>query len=115
MKYNIFKGGAILSMALMMASCSDFLDVDPRNKISDAAVWGNVDLANAALNDCYRYVEGENEQGVLSVVIQMMFITVQVMQQMFIARVMFLATTIMLVSLRLVVIPGIFITQVSSR
>lgn len=64
MKYNIFKGGAILSMALMMASCSDFLDVDPRNKISDAAVWGNVDLANAALNDCYRYVEGENEQGV---------------------------------------------------
>lgn len=51
-------------MALMMASCSDFLDVDPRNKISDAAVWGNVDLANAALNDCYRYVEGENEQGV---------------------------------------------------
>lgn len=64
MKYNIFKGGAILSMALMMASCSDFLDVDPRNKISDAAVWGNVDLANAALNDCYRYVEGENGQGV---------------------------------------------------
>lgn len=51
-------------MALMMASCSDFLDVDPRNKISDAAVWGNVDLANAALNDCYRYVEGENENGV---------------------------------------------------
>lgn len=64
MKYNIFKGGAIVCMALMMASCSDFLDVDPRNKISDAAVWGNVDLANAALNDCYRYVEGENEQGV---------------------------------------------------
>ena len=64
MKYNIFKGGAIACMALMMASCSDFLDVDPRNKISDAAVWGNIDLANAALNDCYRYVEGENEQGV---------------------------------------------------
>lgn len=51
-------------MALMMASCSDFLDVDPRNKISDAAVWSNVDLANAALNDCYTYVEGENENGV---------------------------------------------------
>ena len=51
-------------MALMMASCSDFLDVDPHNKISDAAVWSNVDLANAALSDCYRYVEGENEQGV---------------------------------------------------
>ena len=64
MKYNIFKGSAIVCMALMMASCSDFLDVDPHNKISDAAVWSNVDLANAALSDCYRYVEGENEQGV---------------------------------------------------
>lgn len=64
MKHNILKGGAIVCMALMMASCSDFLDVDPRNKISDAAVWSNVDLANAALNDCYTYVEGENENGV---------------------------------------------------
>ncbi len=64
MKYNILKGSAIACMALMMASCSDFLDVDPRNKISDAAVWGNVDLAEAALNDCYTYVEGENENGV---------------------------------------------------
>ena len=49
MKYNIFKGGAVVCAALMMASCSDFLDVAPRNKISDAAVWSNVDLANAAL------------------------------------------------------------------
>jgi starch-binding outer membrane protein, SusD/RagB family len=64
MKYNIFKGGAIVCAALIMASCSDFLDVDPRNKISDAAVWSNVDLANAALTDCYTYVEGENENGV---------------------------------------------------
>lgn len=64
MKYNIFKEGAILSMALMMASCSDFLDVNPHNQISDAAVWSNVDLANAALNDCYAYIEGENENGV---------------------------------------------------
>ena len=64
MKHYILKEGAIVCMALMMASCSDFLDVDPRNKISDAAVWSNVDLANAALNDCYTYVEGENENGV---------------------------------------------------
>ena len=64
MKYNIFKGGAVVCAALIMASCSDFLDVDPRNKISDAAVWSNVDLANAALTDCYTYVEGENENGV---------------------------------------------------
>ena len=64
MKYNIFKGGAVVCAALIMASCSDFLDVNPRNKISDAAVWSNVDLANAALTDCYTYVEGENENGV---------------------------------------------------
>lgn len=64
MKYNIFKGGAVVCAALMMASCSDFLDVAPRNKISDVAVWSNVDLANAALTDCYTYVEGENENGV---------------------------------------------------
>lgn len=64
MKYNIFKGGAVVCAALMMASCSDFLDVAPRNKISDAAVWSNVDLANATLTDCYTYVEGENENGV---------------------------------------------------
>lgn len=64
MKYNIFKGGAVVCAALLMASCSDFLDVAPRNKISDAAVWSNVDLANAALTDCYTYVEGENENGV---------------------------------------------------
>lgn len=64
MKYNILKGGAMACVALMMASCSDFLDVDPRNKLSDAAVWSNVDLANAALNDCYTFVEGENENGV---------------------------------------------------
>lgn len=65
MKYNIFKGTAIACMGLLVvSSCSDFLDVDPKNKISDAAVWSNIDLAEAALNDCYRYVEGENENGV---------------------------------------------------
>ncbi len=64
MKYNILKGGAVACMALMMASCSDFLDVDPKNKLSDAAVWSSMDLANAALNNCYTFVEGENEKGV---------------------------------------------------
>lgn len=64
MKYNIFKGLAIASMGLLAASCSDFLDVDPHNAISDAAVRESVDLAEANLNDCYRYVEAENENGV---------------------------------------------------
>lgn len=47
-----------------MAACSDFLDVDPHNQISDAAVWSNLDYAEAFLNNCYRWIEGDNEQGV---------------------------------------------------
>lgn len=109
MKYNILKGGAIFCVGLMMASCSDFLDVDPRNKISDAAVWSNVDLANAALNDCYTYVEGENEMVCHSQAIQMMYIIVQVMPQRFILWVLYLVITIMWDILRLVVIPGILL------
>lgn len=64
MKNNILKGAlwALLSMGIV--SCADFLDVDPHNAISDAAVWSNLDLAEAFLNNCYTYVEGENEQGV---------------------------------------------------
>lgn len=64
MKYNILKGATAVVAGLLMASCSDFLDVEPHNQITDAAVWGNIDLANAALNDCYVFVEGENENGV---------------------------------------------------
>ncbi len=64
MKKNILKGALCVLLGFSMVSCSDFLDVDPRDSISDAAVWSNMDLAKAFLNNCYTYVEGENEQGV---------------------------------------------------
>lgn len=52
------------SMGLLITSCSDFLDVNPHDAISDAAVKESVELAEANLNDCYTWVEGENENGV---------------------------------------------------
>lgn len=64
MKNNILKGAFLALLSFSIISCSDFLDVDPHDSMSDAAVWGNLDLAEAFLNNCYTYVEGENEQGV---------------------------------------------------
>lgn len=64
MRNNILKGAAIATTGLLITSCSDFLDVDPHDAISDAAVRQSVDLAEANLNDCYTWVEGENENGV---------------------------------------------------
>lgn len=64
MKRNILKGAFWALLSISTVSCSDFLDVDPHNAISDAAVWENMDLAEAFLNNCYTYVEGENENGV---------------------------------------------------
>lgn len=64
MKRNILKGVLWALLGMSTVSCSDFLDVNPHDSISDAAVWGNMDLAEAFLNNCYIYVEGENENGV---------------------------------------------------
>lgn len=64
MKRNILKAVLWALLGIGTASCSDFLDVNPHDSISDAAVWGNMDLAEAFLNNCYIYVEGENENGV---------------------------------------------------
>lgn len=64
MKRNILKAALWALLGMGTASCSDFLDVNPHDSISDAAVWGNMDLAEAFLNNCYIYVEGENENGV---------------------------------------------------
>ena len=64
MKNNILKVALWTLLGACTVSCSDFLDVNPRDSISDAAVWGNIDLAEAFLNNCYTYVEGENQQGV---------------------------------------------------
>ena len=38
-----------------MVACSDFLDVDPHNQLTDAAVWGYLDYAEAFLNICYSF------------------------------------------------------------
>lgn len=61
---KIYRNALFLVLGLGMTSCSDFLDVDPHNQISDAAVWGNIDYAQAFLNNCYSWVEGENQNGV---------------------------------------------------
>lgn len=60
----IYKGALCTLVGMSMMACSDFLDVDPHNQISDAAVWSNIDYAEAFLNNCYRWIEGDNEQGV---------------------------------------------------
>lgn len=64
MKRKILKSALWILLGMGTASCSDFLDVNPHDSISDTAVWGNMDLAEAFLNNCYNYVEGENENGV---------------------------------------------------
>lgn len=56
---------ALVAMAgITFASCSDFLDVDPHDKISDEAVWSSIGYAKSYLNNCYTKVEGENQNGV---------------------------------------------------
>ena len=61
---NIYKSAACALLGVGMVACSDFLDVDPHNQLTDAAVWGNLDYAEAFLNNCYSWVEGENQNGV---------------------------------------------------
>lgn len=65
MKRYITKSILALAAGMSLASCSDLLDVEPRNKISDEAVWSNLDYANSFLNNCYTRVEGDNAYGVL--------------------------------------------------
>lgn len=75
---KIYKGAICTLLGMSLAACSDFLDVDPHNKISDEAVWGNLDYAETFLNNCYLYVEGENQNGVPAA-IRMRFTIVPVM------------------------------------
>lgn len=53
---------AVAGMSL--TSCSDFLDVDPHDKINDEAVWSSVGYAKSYLNNCYTWIEGDNQYGV---------------------------------------------------
>lgn len=48
---NIYKSAACALLGVGMVACSDFLDVDPHNQLTDAAVWGNLDYAEAFLNN----------------------------------------------------------------
>ena len=48
---NIYKSAAYALLGVGMVACSDFLDVDPHNQLTDAAVWGNLDYAEAFLNN----------------------------------------------------------------
>lgn len=64
-KKYIFACAALALATLGTTSCSDILDQDPLDSFTDAAVWGDMTLAEAFLNNCYYYVEAENEQGVM--------------------------------------------------
>lgn len=56
---------ALVAMAgFGLTSCSDFLDVEPHDKISDEAVWSTVGYAKSYLNNCYTSIEGDNQFGV---------------------------------------------------
>lgn len=64
-KNQIWACAALLAAGLSFNACSDILDQDPLDSFTDAAVWGDLALAEAFLNDCYQYTEGENQNGVL--------------------------------------------------
>ena len=64
-KKNIFACATLALAAFGFTSCSDILDQEPMNSFTDAAVWGDMNLAESFLNECYWYREAENEQGVL--------------------------------------------------
>jgi len=54
----------VAAAGMSLTSCSDFLDVEPHNKISDEAVWSTIGYAKSYLNNCYTWVEGDNQNGV---------------------------------------------------
>jgi len=62
-KHIIYAVIAISSLGL--ASCSDILDQQPLDSFSDAAVWSDLSLSEAFLNNCYTKIEAENSAGVL--------------------------------------------------
>ena len=47
----------LLGVAMSAVSCSDFLDMTPTNAVSDKMVWSNVENAELAVNDYYRYID----------------------------------------------------------
>lgn len=61
-KRYIIYGFALLA-SFHMVSCDDILDVDPVDSFSDAAVWGDLALAEAYLNSSYTRVTVEVQKG----------------------------------------------------
>lgn len=61
-KYIIY--GLVFLVSLNIISCSDeILDVDPVDSFTDAAVWGDLSLAEAYLNTSYSQIKAEAEKG----------------------------------------------------
>ena len=65
MKKNILISAALALATLGLPSCSDILDQKPLDSYTDAAVWGDLALAESFLNYCYLRVEAENVNGVM--------------------------------------------------
>lgn len=64
MKRNIIICAAIALSGMGLNSC-DVLDQDPVDSYSDAAVWSDLKLSEAFLDNCYYRIEAENTFGVL--------------------------------------------------
>ena len=50
----------ILSAALLAASCSDFLDMTPRDRVSAKTMWENTGNAEYSINHLWSYIWGYN-------------------------------------------------------
>ena len=56
--YWIFKLGSLVALSIILYSCSDFLEVTPKDRISDAALWSNEIHADLFLNNVYAGIQG---------------------------------------------------------
>ena len=45
----------ILSLAGVLSACNGFLDMTPRDSISDKVMWANTESAEYAVNSIYSY------------------------------------------------------------
>ena len=55
-------GLLIAGAALSFASCNDYLDMTPTDKVSDKGVWKDINTAELAVNYLYSFVYDINEQ-----------------------------------------------------
>ena len=55
--------GVAFFASYSLTSCDDILDVDPIDSFTDAAVWGDLSLAEAYLNSSYTRVIAEVRNG----------------------------------------------------